>query len=183
MTCIVGIAERGKVWIGGDSAGVSEYNLTVRRDKKVTINGPYIIGFTSSFRMGDILKWCFKPPKPPKKEEQLEKFMADQFIDSISKCFAYKGYETTDNGKKEAGQFLVGVHGVLFNIFNDYQVGRNVVNYESCGCGSQVALGSMFTSSSNLTSKSDPESRITMALDAATAFSAGVRGPYHIMYK
>ena len=35
MTCIVGIADGAKVWIGGDSAGVAGWSLTVRADEKV----------------------------------------------------------------------------------------------------------------------------------------------------
>lgn len=43
MTCIVGVAEGGKVWIGGDSAGVDSgnYSLTVRADRKVFRNGHF----------------------------------------------------------------------------------------------------------------------------------------------
>jgi len=176
MTCIVAVAHEGKVWMGGDSAGVdgSNYNLIARKDKKVCINGEYIIGFTSSFRMGDLLKWSFKPPKPPKKEDKLEKFMTTNFIDVVSKLFFVKGYEKNDAGQKSAGTF--GVRGLIFNIADDYQVGMNNYNFDACGCGQQVALGSLFTSE-----HLKPEDRVLKALEAATAFSAGVRGPYNIL--
>src|SRR3990167_2011982 len=43
MTCIVGIAEAGKVWIGGDSAGGdSRYGPVLRSDRKVFRNGAFI---------------------------------------------------------------------------------------------------------------------------------------------
>ena len=35
MTCIAAIAEKGKVYIGGDSAGVAGLDLTIRADEKV----------------------------------------------------------------------------------------------------------------------------------------------------
>jgi ATP-dependent protease HslVU (ClpYQ) peptidase subunit len=47
MTCIAGVAHEGKVWIGGDSAGVGGYDLTVRADAKVFTNGEFLFGFTS----------------------------------------------------------------------------------------------------------------------------------------
>ena len=63
MTCIVGLEHKGKVYIGGDSAGVAGYSLSVRADQKVFINGNFIFGFTSSFRMGQILRFGFNPPR------------------------------------------------------------------------------------------------------------------------
>ena len=52
MTCIVGLIDGRRVWMGGDSAGVSGLDITVRADAKVFRNGDFLIGFTSSFRMG-----------------------------------------------------------------------------------------------------------------------------------
>ena len=42
MTCIVGLVEKGNVYIGGDSAGVGGYSLTVRADRKVFRNGDFV---------------------------------------------------------------------------------------------------------------------------------------------
>jgi hypothetical protein len=55
MTCIVGLRQGGKVFIGGDSAGISGWDVTVRADPKVFLSGPYAMGFTSSFRLGQLL--------------------------------------------------------------------------------------------------------------------------------
>src|SRR5690606_5374194 len=44
MTCIVAIKDGGSVWMGGDSAGCSGFDLTIRDDAKVFRNGPYLIG-------------------------------------------------------------------------------------------------------------------------------------------
>ena len=63
MTAIVGIAEKGSVYIGGDSAGVAGLSISTRTDVKVFKNGPFVLGFTSSFRMGQILQYKFDPPK------------------------------------------------------------------------------------------------------------------------
>ena len=41
MTCIVGLVHGGKVYMGGDSAGVGGYCLTVRADEKVFRNGEF----------------------------------------------------------------------------------------------------------------------------------------------
>ena len=45
MTCIIGLVENSKVYIGGDSAGVAGYGLSVRADEKVFKKGDFIFGF------------------------------------------------------------------------------------------------------------------------------------------
>ena len=65
MTCIVGLIDGNRVWMGGDSAGVSGLDITVRSDPKVFRNGDFLIGFTSSFRMGQLLAFRLRPPPRP----------------------------------------------------------------------------------------------------------------------
>ena len=64
MTCIVGLVHEGTVFIGGDSAGVAGLSLVVRADEKVFRNGDFLMDFTTSFRMGQLLR--YNPDSPPK---------------------------------------------------------------------------------------------------------------------
>lgn len=81
MTVIVGLINEGRVHIGGDSAGISGCRLTVRKDPKVFLNGPYVMGFCGSFRMGQLLHHAFKAPKP--KGNDLDGFMTTRFVDKL----------------------------------------------------------------------------------------------------
>lgn len=173
MTCIVGLVDNGKVYLGGDSAGVAGWSLTVRADSKVYSNGPYILGFTSSFRMGQLLRHAFDPPTPP--DQDLERFMCTTFIDAVRKCLQMGGYATKKEDAEQGGNFLVGVAGRLFEVHSDYQVGEAVDGYSACGCGEEIALGSLHATA--LTGMA-PHARVTLALQAAERFSAGVRGPF-----
>jgi 20S proteasome alpha/beta subunit len=175
MTCIVGIMHEGNVLIGGDSAGVSNYDITSRGDKKVFRNGDFIFGFTTSFRIGQILRYSFIPPTIP--DWDLERYMCSTFVDSIREVFKNKGFSETRNGAEKGGTLLVGVHGRLFTIHSDYQVGWDNTPYVSVGCGSHYALGSLYTTH-NL--DMTPEEKLIVALNAANNFSAGVCPPYHI---
>ena len=56
MTCIAGLVHDETVYLAGDSAGTSGWNLTVRADPKVFANDSYVMGFTTSFRMGQLLR-------------------------------------------------------------------------------------------------------------------------------
>jgi hypothetical protein len=173
MTCIVGIAEKGNVYIGGDSAGVGGLSITIRADEKVFYNGPFIMGFTTSFRMGQLLRYKFNPPKQTAKQDDME-YMVNDFIDSVRSCFAEGGWgKAAGKENNEGGNFLVGYNGCLYEIFNDFQVSKPATQYSACGCGEDLALGSLWT-----TEGEKPELRLKTALEAASAFSAGVAPPY-----
>lgn len=175
MTCIVGVTLNNKVYIGGDSAGVGGYDLVHRKDEKVFKNGDFLFGFTSSFRMGQLLRYSFSPP-PMKENQDLYAYMVTDFIDAVRYCMKNGGYMRKEDGAEEGGHFLVGHKGRLFHIEGDFQVGESVESYASVGCGSSYAMGSMFS-----TEGMDPQERINIALKAAERFSAGVCGPNIIL--
>jgi ATP-dependent protease HslVU (ClpYQ) peptidase subunit len=173
MTCIVGLVHDGDVYIGGDSAGVAGLSVSIRADEKVFGNGPFIMGFTTSFRMGQLLRYKLSPPAQTVHQGDME-YMVTSFIDACRQCFAGNGF-----GDKDAtvgGNFLVGYKGKLYNIEADYQVGLPKTTYDAVGCGSDLALGAMFA-----TEDLNPEQRINAALSAASNFSAGVAPPFTIL--
>ena len=172
MTCIVGLVEKGNVYIGGDSAGVGGYSLTVRADRKVFRNGDFVMGFTTSFRMGQLLHHAFSPPKRHP-DTDVDRFMVTDFIDGVRRCLKDGGYAEKHNDAESGGVFLVGYAGRLFRVDNDYQVGEAADGYDAVGCGEDIARGALFAS----TGKS--LDRLRAALEASERFSAGVRGPFH----
>lgn len=175
MTCIVGLVDKGKIYMGADSAGVAGYSLTVRADKKIFKNGPFIMGFTSSFRMGQLLQYSFNPPKRHS-DTDVMKYMVTDFIDSVRDCFKNGGFAEKDKEQESGGTFLVGYEERLFQIHSDYQVGESLKPYDACGCGSKTALGSLAS-----TPGQDPFKRLKLALEVAESYSAGVRSPFYYM--
>ena len=173
MTAIVGLARQGKVFVGGDSAGVSGFDLTVRADPKVFRNGPYLFGFTSSFRMGQLIRYALVPPEP--KRDDLDRFMATKFVDALRACLKEGGWARKESDREEGGCFLVGTRGRLYTVESDYQVGRAADGYAAVGCGDQVALGALYATA-GLAMR--PRARLKLALRAAERFNAGVRGPF-----
>ena len=99
MTCIVGIEDGGRVIIGGDSAGVGGYSLTTRADEKVWVSGEFAFGFTTSFRMGQLLRYKFTPPAFPEGID-LDAYMATVFVDSVRQTMKDGGYAATNNGRE-----------------------------------------------------------------------------------
>lgn len=172
MTCIVGLVEGKKVYIGGDSAGVGGYDLTVRADAKVFRNGPFLFGFTSSFRMGQLLRYAFTPPKHDSDVGDFQ-YLVTTFVNAVRDCLKAGGFASKSNETEAGGTFLLGYRGHLYKIESDYQVGESADGYDACGCGWDVARGAMFA-----TEGGEPEKRVKTALRAAERFSAGVRGPF-----
>lgn len=175
MTCIAGVVHEGKVYIGGDSAGVGGWDLVVRSDEKVFKNSGFLFGFTSSFRMGQILRYSFNPPfRQP--DTDLFSYMVTDFVDGVRECLKTGGFAKKHNEEETGGTFLVGHDGRLFTIYDDYQIQEALNPWTACGCGEGYALGSLYSTKSMA-----PRKRVATALSAAETHSAGVRGPFHIL--
>ncbi len=173
MTCIVGLVHGKKVWIGGDSVGVAGLDQIIRADAKVFTRGEFAFGFTSSFRMGQILRYSFPIPAIPDGKDIYE-YMVTDFVNAVRKALKDGGYARKESEEEKGGTFLVGVRGRLFKIDSDYQVAENVKPYGACGCGEPYALGAFYAQKSF----ADPKKAVITALEAATEFSAGVKPPY-----
>lgn len=176
MTCIVALRQDGKIYIGADSCGSNSYDYTVREDKKVFKKGNMIFGFTSSFRMGQILQYKLIIPEHPLGMSDIE-YMSSCFIDEVRKCLRDNGFAEKDKEVERGGVFLVGYKNNIYKIESDYQVGIRRGNYNTTGNGEDVSLGVMFATEK---STMNPEDRIRLALKASANFKVGVCSPFYI---
>lgn len=174
MTCIVGLESNGKVIIGGDSAGVSGYDVVIRRDPKVFRNGPFLIGYTSSFRMGQLLRFRLAVEEQHADVDDFE-FMATVFVDAVRDCFGAYGFKRKEDDRDQGGTFMVGYKGLLYMVHDGFQVAMSANGFAACGCGESYALGALAS-----TEAMTPTDRIKHALEIAERFSTGVRGPFVI---
>ena len=182
MTCIVSLKQDKKIYIGGDTAAVAGLSVNVRLDTKVFKNKKMLIGYAGSYRLGQLMRFAFKPPKHEKGKDDYE-YMCVDVIRSIQKCFAKHGFDGQNkkDEKETSGQMLIAYKGTLYEIYEDYQVGISADPYISIGCGSDLALGAMYAlHASPNGSKLPPEEKIKIALSAAAKFSGGVLPPFNI---
>jgi hypothetical protein len=191
MTCIVGYVHKETVYLGGDSAGTDgNYSQYIRKDPKVFKNGPFIFGFTSSFRMGQLLMSSkFKTPKQKPTQSDYD-YMITNFIDNIRELFRDGGYLQKTNGEIEGeelgGTFLVGYKGVLYHIEDDFQVGIINEPYLAVGAGYDLALGSIYTSVKLLggeskIKKTQIKNILNDALEVASKFNASCKPPFNFI--
>jgi hypothetical protein len=175
VTCIAGITNKKKVWLMGDSAGIdANYGKMIHSEDKVWVSDQYVLGFTTSFRMGQLLK-AAQFPEPP--SEDILPFMTGAFVDCARKALLNGGFAQINKGQESGGVFIVGVKGHLFVIHSDYQV-QEVLEHAAIGSGKDLALGSLLTTE---TSKMTPDGRLRWALHSASTYNAGVGPPYKMV--
>jgi len=184
-TCIVALKHGDKVYLGGDSAATNEsLKISIRKDPKVFVKddadeNTWLFGFTSSYRMGQLIQHVLVLPIIDRKkdEKDLLGYMVRKFIPALQKCLREGGYETKKEERTTGGTFIVAVKGEVFKIQSDYQVSVHAENFCATGCGEDLALGALYATKD----WQDPEKRLTIALEAAETFSAGVQRPFIII--
>ena len=174
MTCIIGLVEGGKTYMGADSAAVSGVNICTRKDEKIFHSPPFLIGFTTSFRMGQLLRYSLKI-RGKVRNNDIFKFMCTHFVDACRESFKAGGWSGAVEGRENGGCFLVAYKNRLFTVESDFQVGEVHDKYAALGSGDLVAMGAM-----HATQTENPIERINRALSASECFISSVRRPFYI---
>ena len=183
LTCISGIVSDGTVYIGGDSAGISGDSLRYRKDSKVFTLGTktsvkMVVGFTTSFRMGQLINYGFELPVHPAGMDDME-YMCTSFIDAIRDRFREGGWLERRNDMECGGTFLVGYKGKLYYIGSDFQVGESMNGFDSVGSGREIAIGSLHIL--NPMDNFTPEEKIIKSLEAAATYNSAVCAPFKVV--
>lgn len=173
MTCIAALVDNGKVYIGADSGGSDGNTHSVRKDPKLTLVGEYLIGFTTSYRMGQIIIYSAIPPCT---DTDLHRFMATDFVNHIRKVAKENGALISQNSVEYLGTFIVGLRGRLFVVDSDFGIAEPACGYAAVGSGGQCATGALYA-----THGQKPHSRIERALSAASQHAVGVLPPFVIL--
>jgi ATP-dependent protease HslVU (ClpYQ) peptidase subunit len=177
MTCIVGLVSGDHVIIGGDSCGSSDDTAINMARPKVFRVGQYLIGFTDSFRVGQVLEFNFKPPVL-KREKDVLRFMVSKFVPAVKACFREGGTLSTEDGQESGNCFMVGVRNRLFVIEENFQILEAMEPYISIGSGANFALGCLYYCKT--INKLDKDA-VEAALNAAAHNSTVVRPPFTII--
>ena len=133
-----------------------------------------LIGFTTSFRMGQIIKNYLVLPTH---SESLDPYtyISTLVVESIRSLLKVYGFTTVTSNAESAGTFLVCYDNNIYKIDSDFQVAECLEAYQAIGSGRDLALGSLFsTNKGNL----NLEERARLSLEAAANFNASVRAPF-----
>ena len=182
MTCVVGIEHEGIAYLAGDTLGADGWAEIDRTDAKVftrqtanSDNGAcptnVAFGFTTSYRMGQLLHHVLDMPAGPHGE--IEAWLVRELIPAVRSCLTDNGYTKIDSNREENGDFIVGVHGEVWRIASDLQVGRSRCGYAAVGSGYLAALGALHALEHG---DHDAPTRAIMAIKAAAYHTQGVGG-------
>ncbi|MER9524046.1 hypothetical protein NKI96_10720 [Mesorhizobium sp. M0292] len=162
MTAIVALVDNGRAWMGGDSAANYDDAIEAWSNPKVFRAGEYLVGFTGSFRLGQLLQHgSHFTPLPP--GHDIMAHMVTVVTADLKKLV----------GKSAPDELLIVHSGRLFKIGSDYAVGEYPA-YAAVGSGKAWALGNLFGSTG------EPTERILRALGAAQANCGSVRAPFYV---
>jgi len=174
MTCIVALEHNGNVYVGGDSAAVAGWDVQSITHPKVFRVGDFIIGYTTSFRMGQLLEYNLTVPDNPDGDDL--RYLITQFIPAVRECLKQGGFAKVENNTEEGGEFIVGYRGRIYLVGSDFQITHHRDRFLSTGCGESFAMGAL--AAMEIT---DPKKAVLKALKIAGMFSAGVRPPYYVI--
>jgi ATP-dependent protease HslVU (ClpYQ) peptidase subunit len=169
VTCIVGIARDGIVYIGGDRGASDTYAILPLSRPKIKQCGEYLIGFAGSLGIGELAHYIDLPPIG----KNIEKTLRTSFVKSLKN--AIEEYGNASHLEENSTDWLVGVQGRLFEVSSE---DWSVAEYQesSIGSGNAIALGSLHTTKN----WKDQGKRIRYALDAAVEISPSCLGPIDI---
>lgn len=177
MTAIAAITDGKRTWIGGDSAATNNFHGSeCRKDSKVFALDDFLVGCCNSFRVAQVIEYVFQPPAQKVGEDGLA-YMIRQFIPELRQCLHETG-ACDDRATDFEGSAIVCWNGEIYTVESDFHVGRSSVGYQSIGSGYQLALGSLYSTEGSSIGNRD---RLVLALTAAEAFCATVRGPFTVI--
>lgn len=176
MTCIVGLVDKGTVYMGGDSCA-SDYNTYINSAKgKVFRKGEALIGVCGKSKVIDLLKYHM--PDLPDTNEDFEAYLRTTFMPNVHAVIKKWAWNTDEQFESE---FLLGFKGRLYVFQSDFSILDTPAYGASVGSGCEVAMGSLFTTSKLRSRRLTPKNRVMLALEAAEAVVTSVKGPFEIL--
>jgi ATP-dependent protease HslVU (ClpYQ) peptidase subunit len=176
MTCIIGINDGKKTWIGGDSASSDTHTIHSVHTEKVFKKGKFIIGISGAWEASNVMRYRFNP-SPIKKGVSVDKYMHTIVFDHIRRIFKHAGHLTiSSSNESQNGTILIGIGKHLYLLQSGLSLVDYSNNFEATGSGGAVALGAMAATKELL-----PEERIMNALEIAAKYTTCVRGPMKVL--
>ena len=179
MTLILGLTIKSHSYILGDSAAAKDDHVEPVVTPKVwkVKSHNMLMGYTSSFRMGDLLKYYWNPPEHPKGMSD-EEYLATLFVESMIDVFQRGLWLSSEGGKIIGGEMLCIYNGTIHVVQPNFSVITSVHTYKAIGSGQHHAEGAMH-STDGLGLK--PKERMLRAASAAESYTGSVCGPFQIL--
>src|SRR4051812_5973507 len=119
MTCIVALRNSKGVIMGADSCAGRNTQANAAKTPKVLRVGEYLIGYTSSYRMGQILHYAMGTKKHNEKED-LFWHLVNVLIPEVREAMKAGGFMLFKEGQEVGGEFLLAHGNRIFRVHSDF---------------------------------------------------------------
>lgn len=184
MTCIVALSREKRVFMGADSLCSFGWSneATLKRPKVFKKDG-ILYGHSGSIRVAQVLQYHLDTPKHHPDIDDLE-FLVTELVPAMKTAMSDQGMErkkeeVASMGDGSGETFLLGYHGSVYRISDDYSVLLLDRGFDAVGSGQDVAVGAIYAlEASGLVA---PEETLRIAIQAASKAINSVGGPIVII--
>jgi len=120
MTCIVGLQTDDGVYMAADSVAWSRHEASTVLHPKIFPVGELLIGYTSTFRFGQLLQYRLDMPEHVPGETDMQFLM--NVVTNIRKLLEEAKHATVSNSVAEGGQALIAYRGQLYCLQTDFSI-------------------------------------------------------------
>ena len=176
MTIIAAAEDNNGYWIASDSHG-NTGNTCVELGGKLINKGKYIVGFSNSYRVRDVIIECNTFPKTMNSIKSVRKFrdvLKELMLEDGCLGVGIEG----DTVVHPVSLIIVSPSG-LYELDSDYQVHKYECGYAAIGSGSDVALGTL---RAMLRYGATAEQAVHAAVEASIYHCTTCGGDIHINY-
>jgi ATP-dependent protease HslVU (ClpYQ) peptidase subunit len=174
VTCVVGIAQAGKVYIGADSLVSNGYSRDLTEYRKVFRVGELLMGVSGSIRAQNLIQYTFQP-RQIEEGEATEHYMIATVAEGIRALLKGGGVTHVENNVETGEYCLIGFRGQLFEMASDFQIGHSLRGLGAIGAGEDFALGALLARPDL-----EPVARLRMALEVSAELCISVAPPFAI---
>jgi ATP-dependent protease HslVU (ClpYQ) peptidase subunit len=181
VTCVVGLVDAGRVWIGADSASSWENDtarIQVARNAKVFRVGPLLVGSCGSGRVQNVFRGLAVPKRP--RGLTAFDYIARIVAETTRRAMVDAGtvtreHEGAPDMLPDGSCFLIGYRGSLYRLDDDFSVDEPQDEVDAVGSGGPWALPVL-----ELTAGKPPKERILAALKKSARHCWSVRAPFRV---
>lgn len=177
MTCIIGIAYEGDVYIGGDRSAIDGWNRFVSEESKIFRIGEILIGTSGSHLVAQALKYELKLSRVQRTDGETDiDYLVSVFAKEVRQLLAGLTTKRDDDGEASfSGGALFGYRGNLYRMSSNGQINHFTRRYDAIGSGAPFALGAVAASGLH-----EPYKIIQQALRVTTDLCCDVIGPFDV---
>jgi len=129
MTCIVAFKQNDNTYIAGDMLGSDGYSKKLIAQPKVFKNGNLYIGYTTTFRYGQVLEHVWTPPRHIAQDKSDMRYLVEDVVPSLISCLKSANMKELE-GHQGFGECVIVYNKSIYRM----QADNSMLPYEDFAC-------------------------------------------------